>query len=359
MFNKINMKILSIDDEKTNLMIVEGMCKELGISVDSFQDPVEAVAYASDNEPDLVIVDYLMPGMDGIEVIQYIRNSYPEVPIVMITTVSGDKKLKLNALELGATEFLNKPLDYAEFKARVLNLLRMRAYHLLLQDRTSLLEKEVRKATDEILHREHETIVILGKVADFKDKETGAHISRVSHYSRLLAELIGENMDYQELIFNSSPMHDIGKIGIPDKIIAKPGKLDSSEKIIMQTHTIIGYNILKETNSDYLREGAVIALTHHEKFDGTGYPHGIKGDSIPLSGRITAITDVFDALRSKRPYKDPWEIDKIVDYMTKASSLHFDPQLIKAFFSKIEELEIIQSSFQEEAIPYNDINFEV
>jgi len=348
MENHNNMKILSIDDEKTNLMIVEGMCSELGISVNSFQDPVEAVSYADNNEPDLVFVDYLMPGMNGIEVTKHIRNRYPEVSIVMITTVSGDQELKLNALEAGATEFLNKPLDYAEFKARVLNLLRMREYYLLLQDRTLLLEKEVRLATDEILNREHETIVILGKVADFKDKETGAHISRVAHYSKLLAEILGKDFNYQELIFNASPMHDIGKIGIPDSIISKPGKLSENECLVMKNHTTIGYNILKETKSDYLQEGAVIALTHHEKFNGNGYPQGLEGKNIPLSGRITAITDVFDALSSRRPYKEAWDLEEVIEYMKNNSGSHFDPDLIEAFFSHLNEIKIIKDRYKED-----------
>jgi len=196
-------------------------------------------------------------------------------------------------------------------------------------------------ARKEIIIREKETLDLLGRASDYRDQETGAHILRVSKYSLLLSKALGQSREIQDLLYYASPLHDIGKMGIPDRILLKPGKLIDEEFEIIKTHTTLGYEILKNFSSKYLKAGAVIALSHHEKFDGSGYPKGLKGTEIPIFGRIVSLADVFDALTSKRPYKDPWPIEKIVDYIRQEKGKHFDPNLVDLFsynFSKVEEI---------------------
>ena len=268
----MNLRALSIDDEKHNLLLIEAMAGEMGLSVVSHTDPRAAVAGFQGGDFDLVFVDYMMPWMDGVEVVKAIRETRPDVPIIMITAVTDDNDLKLRALKAGATEFLNKPLNIAEFKARTTNLVELRKSQILLRDRAKLLESEVLKATERIRAREHETLEVLGKAAEYKDQETGAHITRVAFYSRMLARLAGESGESQDIIFNAAPLHDIGKIGITDIILTKPTSLDRLEEISMRKHPEIGYQMLRDTESPYLKAGAVISLSHHEKYDGSGYP---------------------------------------------------------------------------------------
>ncbi len=328
-FRDIN--AVSVDDDDSNLMLIEAMASELGITVHSFTDPRAALAYMRQNPFDLVFADYQMPGMNGIELIKSIRQEHRDIPVIMITAVNSDHALKLEAIEAGATEFLNKPINMPEFRARIINLSHIRMMNLLLKDRALLLKNEVAAATEKIVSREHETIQILGRVADYKDFETGIHISRVARYAQLLTSLLGESTETQELMFTSVPLHDIGKVGIPDSIIRKKGKLTSDEYKTMQTHPAIGYNILKETESPYLKFGAIISLSHHERFDGTGYPNSLEGEEIPLAGRITAVCDVFDALVSERPYKEAWSYDNVAAYYEENRGRHFDPVLCDLF----------------------------
>jgi len=266
----------------------------------------------------------------------------------MITAVNNDNDLKLRAIRAGATEFLNKPLNIAEFKARVTNLMELRMAQVLLRDRARLLENEVLKATEKIRAREHETLEVLGRVAEFKDQETGAHVSRVAYYSRLLAGCAGESEESREIIFNAAPLHDIGKIGITDSILTKPTSLDQREENKMRRHPEIGYMMLKDAESPYLQAGALISLTHHEKYDGTGYPRGLRGEEIHVYGRIVAIADVFDALGSKRPYKEPWPLERIHAYMKSQRGKHFDPALIDHFFERMDEVMDIFKSIRDE-----------
>ncbi len=340
----MNLKALSIDDEKFNLMLIEAMGAEIGIDVVSFTDPRKGIdAFRSDTF-DIVFIDYMMPEIDGITAIQHIRSIASDIPIVMITAVD-DNSLMLRAIEAGATEFLRKPVNMPEFKARTGNLLQLRKSQLLLKDRAKLLEDEVRKATEKILAREHETLVILGRVAEYKDQETGNHIARVAHYSRLLAKKAGESAESQDIIFNAAPLHDIGKIGISDFILTKPEGLDIDETGLIRKHPEIGYMILKNSESPFLQAGAIISLTHHERYDGCGYPNGLKGEEIHLYGRIVAIADVYDALFSKRPYKNPWPIENIFEYLSNQKGKHFDPNLVELFLKSKEELRAIHALF--------------
>ncbi len=341
------MKAVAVDDEQLNLKIVEAMGNEIGLDVVSFLRPDDLLEYAVKNSAavDLYFIDFKMPEMNGIELIRHIRRIHDDVPVVMITSVTNDDDLMVDAIESGATEFLKKPLNIVEFKARVNNLLKLRWSTVLLKDRAKHLEDEVRNAVSDIAIREQETLQILGRVADYKDIETGAHVQRVALYSRFIAKLIGENSEFQDVIFNAAPLHDIGKIGIPDSVLSKPGKLGAAEISVMRRHPFIGYEILKNSATPYLKAGAIISLTHHEHYDGKGYPNGTAGEDIHIYGRIVALCDVFDALSSGRPYKEPWPPELVIKYIMDQRGKHFDPRLTDMFIKNISYFEGIYRQF--------------
>jgi putative two-component system response regulator len=227
-------------------------------------------------------------------------------------------------------------------------MLKLRKSQLLLKDKAMLLQEEVDKATFRLKESEHETLQMLGKTAEYKDPETNAHTQRVSHYCKILARAYGLDENLQDIIFYASPFHDLGKIGIPDRILLKPGKLDADEYEIMKKHSQIGYEILKGSKSKYLKAGGVIAYNHHEKYDGTGYPNGLRGESIPIFGRITAIADVFDALTSIRPYKKAWSVDEAFNLLIEEKNRHFDPILVDLFIKNKEDVMNIHNKFSQE-----------
>lgn len=346
--NLENMKILSVDDNKTNLLIIESYAKILNLGINSFLNPLEALEESNHLEYDLVIVDYMMPEINGLDFIKLFRQRYENIPIIMLTAVGDDMNLQIKALEYGANDFLSKPINAPAFKARIINMLKLRKSQLLLQDRALLLEDEVEKATLRLKESERETLQMLGKSAEYKDPETNAHTQRVAYYSKLLAKAYGLDDSLQDIIFYASPFHDLGKIGIPDSILLKPGKLDFDEFEIMKKHSQIGYEILKGAKSKYLKAGGVIAYNHHEKYDGSGYPNGLKGDNIPIFGRITAIADVFDALTSHRPYKKAWDLEEAFDFLIKEKGIHFDPKLVDLFIANKDEVILINNKFSQE-----------
>ena len=346
--NVENMKILSIDDNKTNLLIIESYAKILNLEIESFLNPKEALEASFENEYDLVIVDYMMPEINGLEFIQSFRQNNQNTPIIMLTAVGDDMELQIKALEYGANDFLSKPINAPAFKARIINMLKLRKSQLLLQDKALLLQDEVNSATIRLKESEHETLQMLGKSAEYKDPETNAHTQRVAYYCKLLARAYGLDENLQDIIFYASPFHDLGKIGIPDKILLKPGKLDDDEFSIMKNHAKIGYEILKGSKSKYLKAGGVIAYNHHEKYDGTGYPNGLKGENIPIFGRITAIANVFDALTSSRPYKKAWSLEEAFDFLIREKEVHFDPKLVDLFLENKNNVIDIHNKFKED-----------
>jgi putative two-component system response regulator len=342
------MRVCIIDDNDMNLQLLEQIVLKTGdnLEIETFLDPAEALDRCAESMPDLVLVDYMMPGIDGHEVLRRLRAQpdAQDVPIVMVTAAS-ERAIRQKALELGATAFIAKPIEPNEVKARLTNLLALRRSHLHLLDRNSWLADEVHLATKTIHDREEELIVRLSKAAEFRDPETGAHIIRMARYSKLIAIRLGLDAEACELIGRAAPMHDVGKLGIPDSILLKPGRLDAEEMEVMRGHSRIGHTILAGSESKLIRLGAEIALTHHEKFDGQGYPAGLAGEAIPLPGRIVAVADVFDALTSVRPYKAAWEMDKACAYIGEGRGQHFDPQCVDAFMASWDEVVRIHEQY--------------
>src|SRR5690349_7084057 len=264
-----------------------------------------------------------------------------------MVTGQDDKKVRYAALDAGITDFLTKPIDARECLARCRNLLTLRRQQVVLEDRRRLLEHMVEDATREVREREKETLLRLARAGEFRDEETGYHLIRMARYSRLIANAIGLNHDEAETVELAAPLHDIGKIGIPDQILLKTGKLDAAEWQVMRRHPVIGHEILKGSASKYVRMGALIALGHHEKYDGSGYPNGLVGDHIPLCARIVAIADVYDALTSVRPYKSAWSTDAAHEYVSSQAGKHFDPRLVDAFVTMKKEVIRIQNEWRD------------
>ncbi len=339
-------KIISVDDTLMNLILIEEIAKEMGVAVQSFQDPLEALEYIRQNRVDLMFVDYMMPEMNGVELIKEALILQEELIPIMVTAIDDDHALKLEALEAGATDFLTKPVDVAQLEAKIRSFTKIIQLKLELKNFNVKLQEEVKKATAELVEREHEALQVISRLAEYRDPETGSHISRVAHYSRLLAKEYGLSTEEQDILFFASPLHDIGKVGIRDAILLKPAKLEDDEYTTMKTHSSIGYEILKNSKNPYLQAGAIIAKHHHEKYDGSGYYSGLKGDEIHIYGRITAIADVFDALTSERPYKKPWSFEDTVEFLKKESAKHFDPKLVDLFILNIEKIKEIYLQFE-------------
>jgi len=344
--------VMVVDDQSTGRAILEQVVRSLDerIVVEGFARPVDGVVWATRNVADLVLVDYMMPEMDGIEFVGRLRAlpGYEHVPIVMVTA-QDDKKVRYAALDAGITDFLTKPVDARECLARCRNLLTLRRQQLALEDKRRLLEGMVDEATREIREREKETLLRLARAGEFRDEETGYHLIRMARYSRVIANAVGLERDEAETIELAAPLHDIGKIGIPDGILLKPARLDEQEWGVMQRHPVIGHEILKGSASKYVRMGALIALGHHERYDGKGYPSGLVGDHIPLCARIVAVADVYDALTSVRPYKKAWKADDAFEYLRAQRGKHFDPRLAEAFLGMKAKVVEVQRDFQDAA----------
>lgn len=354
----MEMKVLVIDDSQINVTLLCRLLDKLDACTPvSFLNPIDALAWCHEQTPDVVLVDYMMPEMNGIEFIRQFRaiQHCADLPVLMITA-NDEVALRYEALEVGANDFLIKPVDKIEFLARTKNMLALRRHQRHLEDRASWLDAEVQKATLEIRERERETILRLCKAADSRDPETGAHIVRMANYSYLIASKLNLPVAFQNMILEAAPMHDIGKVGIPDYILLKPGKLTEDEFSIMKTHARLGYQILAGSASETLQMGAEIALSHHEKFDGSGYPQGLVGAAIPLSARIAAVADVFDALTSERPYKRAWEDERAVGFLKENSGRHFDPECVNAFLSDFAQVLQIKTQYREDNEAKNSLD---
>ncbi|RIX42021.1 MAG: response regulator [Rhodocyclales bacterium GT-UBC] len=346
-------KVLIIDDSDINLTLIKALVLKLGDCEPMlFDNPLKALTWCREHVPDLVIVDYMMPDMDGLKFISAFRalHGRDEVPILMITA-NDQRDVRYEALLGGANDYLTKPIDRIEFSARARNMLSLRTGQKYLADRARHLAVLVDEQTLAIREREKELIFRMSRAAEFRDPETGAHIQRMAYYSQAIASGLGLDAAAQKLILEAAPMHDVGKIGIPDYILLKPGKLTPEEFEVMKGHARIGYELLKDSGSEILRAGAEIAISHHEKFDGSGYPNGLRGHDIPVFGRVVAVADVFDALTSERPYKKAWPLEEAVRFLEEGRGKHFDPLCVEAMLAKWDEVLDIRRRFKDEDVP--------
>jgi len=344
-----NKHILIVDDEPTNLKLLDKMLRGQG-----YQDLVlvgdsrEVIDRYQAARPDLILLDINMPHLDGYQVMEQLKAlNDPLLPPIIILTAQHGKDYLLRALAAGARDFVTKPFDRNELLMRVRNLLDAQLAHRLMHDQKKVLEEMVQSRTEELRNTRLQVVQRLGMAAEYRDEETGSHILRMSHICALLARATDWSDADCELILNASPMHDIGKIGIPDAVLLKPGKFEPQEWEIMKTHAAIGGKLLDGDDSDLMRMAREIALTHHEKWDGSGYPNSLAGEAIPQAGRIAALADVFDALTSERPYKKAWTITAAVDLIKENRGKHFDPNLVDVFLQELPGIEEIRKRFAE------------
>jgi putative two-component system response regulator len=341
--------ILIVDDEEANLKLLDRMLRSQGyqglVLVD---DPREVVDRYQATRPSLILLDINMPHLDGYQVMEQLKAlNDPLLPPIIVLTAQHGKDYLLQALAAGARDFVTKPFDRNELLMRVRNLLDAQLAHCLLYDQKAVLEEMVRVRTDELRRTRLQVVQRLGMAAEYRDEETGNHILRMSHICDLLARAVGWSEARCELILNASPMHDIGKIGIPDAILLKPGKFEPPEWEIMKTHAAIGGKLLDVDDSDLMVMAREIALSHHEKWDGSGYPNGLAGEAIPQAGRIAALADVFDALTSARPYKKAWTVEAAADMIKANSGKHFEPALVEIFLNELPGIVKIRERFSE------------
>jgi len=351
--------ILVVDDQEMNVRLLEKILQHAGYkNITCISDSREVANLYQENDYDLVLLDIRMPHLDGFDVMEQLNEIEKEsyVP-VLVLTAQNDQETRLHALELGAKDFLTKPFDQTEVLLRINNLLEVRLLHQQQRNLNKVLDERVNERTRELNETRLEVIRRLGRAAEFRDNETGYHIIRMSKYSQIIAYNHGLSEQEAELILNASPMHDIGKIGIPDSILLKPGKLDKEEWAIMQTHSAIGADILSGHDSELMNMAREIAMNHHEKFDGSGYPQGLKGEEIPITARIVAISDVFDALTSVRPYKKAWPVEEALAEIRNCAGNHFDPELVSTFERSLPEILDVRSQYQEEAQDYDKNTF--
>jgi response regulator RpfG family c-di-GMP phosphodiesterase len=337
--------VLVIDDQTSNALLVAEILSGISADVDvrTFDLPLEAVRYAADHPLDLVVTDFSMPELDGLGVIRMLKRMehLVDLPIVVVTALD-DMEVRYAALDAGAADFLTRPINYRECQSRCRNLLKMRSFQVQNKRHAEILELRVKEVSEDLQMRNMEMLRRLAVVAEKRDSETGQHLVRMARYSALLAREVGFSEAEVHVIGMAAPLHDIGKIGIPDDILLAPRGLTDSELIIMRTHPDIGYEMLHGSTSDSMRMSADIARYHHERFDGNGYPLGLRGEHIPLSARIVAVADVWDALLSTRPYKRSWTEESAIELLRNGAGTQFDPMLIDAFLDNLDAVRLIR-----------------
>ncbi len=333
-------RILVVDDNPGNVQLLEMLLTRAGYaSVTGLTDPRQVVPLHEKNPFDLILLDIRMPHMSGFDVMAALRRiARDDYLPILVLTAQTDMATRLKALELGAKDFVNKPFDQAEVLNRIANMLEVRLLYNERRRQNEILEGRVRERTAELEETRLEMIRRLARAGEYRDNETGMHVVRMSKYCERLALGAGLGERFARDILVASPMHDVGKIGIPDNILLKPGPLDPEERRIMETHVAIGADIIGGHPAPELRMARGVALTHHEKWDGNGYPHRLKGDTIPIEGRICAISDVFDALTSERPYKRAWPLNKAISFVRGNAGSHFDPDLVAVFDQALPDL---------------------
>ncbi len=344
-----NVQVLIVDDSRSSLAFLGHVVGAIDdVTYETCLRPSIGLAAAARTQFDLILVDHVMPEMDGVELTRRLRaeEAYRLVPIVMVTS-DNSPALRVKAIAAGATDFVNKPFDSTELQARVTNLLALRRAQIELADRAAWLAREVEVATRHLVAREEEIIWRLARAIEYRDGDTGGHVSRVAQISSLIGGALGLSPERCRLIYLGAPLHDIGKIGIPDAVLGKPGKLTPDELVVMREHVSIGARILENGSSELVRTAELIAQAHHERWDGTGYPHRLAGTDIPIEARIVAIADVFDALCSERPYKKAWPVAEAYREIVSLSGTHFDPGCVDAFKRMWPEIEAMLTATPE------------
>jgi len=320
--------LLVVDDEPTNLKVLNNILSGT-YKLTFAKSGVETLRLVKKEKPDLILLDVMMPEMTGYEVCEILKKSteYKSIPIIFVTALN-DATDEAKGLNLGAVDYISKPITPAVVKARVKT-------HLSLVN-----AEELKRTRLQVIQR-------LGRASEYKDNETGMHVMRMSHYSKVIALAYGYSPEAADTLFHAAPMHDIGKIGIPDSIMLKSGKLTDAEFEQMKKHPEIGAEILGESDSELIDLAKIVSMTHHEKWDGSGYPLQLKGENIPLAGRIVALADVFDALTSVRPYKGAWSVEEAVNYINAQKEIHFDPALVDVFIEQLDEIIKIKERFKD------------
>jgi putative two-component system response regulator len=338
--------ILIVDDQPGNVLLLSKLLRSEGfIRIIEATDSRDVESLYLSKKPDIVLLDLNMPHLDGFAVMARLRELDPEGAPILVLTAQMSMETRLRALQSGARDFVSKPFDRFEIMARIRNQLEVHLLYRKVMDQNENLERIVEKRTHELTATRLDIIRRLGRACEFRDNETGAHIERMSRYSYLLGLAAGLSDEQADMLLNASPMHDVGKIGIPDAILLKPGKLTSEEFDVIKKHPAIGAHILSGSDSPLLRMSEMIAITHHEKWDGTGYPNGLAGEEIPLEGRIVAIADVFDALTAIRPYKKAWDVNEAADFIVNNAGTHFDPKLAALFHQVLPDMLRIREQF--------------
>jgi len=346
------MAILAVDDSRSSLALISKIASRLDSQLDcavhTFVDPRQSLAFASRNDLDLAIVDYDMPHLDGVAVTSGLRAlpRHHNLPVVMITS-NEEASVRLRALKAGVLDFLRKPFDEIELAVRLRNLLALRRSQKDIEQHARTLRAAVAEAVSTVAKREEEIILRLSRAAEFKDPDTGAHVVRMATYCRILAQCLKLDKQQIDTIYLAAYMHDIGKLGVPDRILYKQGPLDQDERRQIERHAAMGYSILSGSECGLLQVAAQIALSHHERWDGSGYPSRLAGEVIPLPGRIAALADVFDALTSERPYKEAWSAERACAYIAANSGTHFDPKCVAAFFAGWSEISEVLNTHRE------------
>ncbi|MDA0284996.1 MAG: response regulator [Planctomycetota bacterium] len=362
--------VMIVDDEDVNIRVVQKQLQQHGYrNFFSTTDSGQVMAQLHRRQPDVLLLDLMMPGVSGFEILQKMQSdsSLRMIPVLVLTAMS-DRRTRLQALELGANDFLEKPIDQAELAPRIRNALMIRACQNQLRSYATELRSAVLKRTRELSRSRLELVHCLARAAEFRDDDTGRHVIRVGHFARLIAQHAGMPRPFVDMISFAAQLHDVGKIGIPDSILQKPGPLSDEEFEVMRRHCDMGNRVLSASHvsdrilfddeipgtttqpwsSPLSRMAATIAMTHHEKWDGSSYPAGTSGKDIPIEGRITAIADVFDALNSERSYKEAFPLDRCFEILSEGRGKHFDPELLDVFLSCREDIERIQFENREE-----------
>jgi len=330
--------VLIVDDSIENIDVLSGILSDL-YTVKIAKNGEMALAIAEKFDPDIILLDIMMLGMDGYEVCERLKSNpiTKEIPVIFVSAKDQEHD-EAKGFELGAVDYITKPVSAVIVKARVSTQLR-------LYDQQIELERQVKEKTKELMETRVAIIEKLSSAAEYKDADTGLHVTRMSKYCYIIAKKYGFRNNEAELLLSAAPMHDVGKIGIPDHVLEKPGKLNDEEWEIMRTHSAIGKDILGEEEYPLLKLAGIVALEHHEKWNGKGYPNGIEGENIDINSRIVAVIDVFDALTSERPYKKAWEVERAVDVIKEDSGTHFDPKVVEAFIKSLPEILEIKNKY--------------